>query len=160
MAGTIHGLASWILSPECKEPRLADSPTGQPPSRSSDTSGLSVVLRWGRFLALRKRNGGFVVGEGAPAVALGGQAMKEAANGGGLTYRTFLRSVEKDGGWCPTRPRLPAAIRGCRQALRWCRCACRKSNTHIQMMESAKKWRGHNATNGMYCSRHRRVLVD
>jgi hypothetical protein len=39
-------------------------------------------------------------------------------------------------------------------------CACRKSNTHIQMMESAKKWRGHNATNGMYCSRHRRVLVD
>ena len=39
-------------------------------------------------------------------------------------------------------------------------CACRKSNTHIQMMESAKKWRGHNATNGIYCSRHRRVLVD
>src|SRR3981189_1081527 len=28
------------------------------------------------------------------------------------------------------------------------------------MMESAKKWRGHNATNGMYFSRHRRVLVD
>src|SRR3981189_2557194 len=28
------------------------------------------------------------------------------------------------------------------------------------MMESAKKWRGHNATNGMYCWRHRRVLVD
>ena len=40
------------------------------------------------------------------------------------------------------------------------RCACRKSNTHIQMMESAQKWRRHNATNGMYCSRHRRVLVD
>jgi hypothetical protein len=39
-------------------------------------------------------------------------------------------------------------------------CACRKSNTPIQMMESAKKWRGHNATNGMYCSRRRRVLVD
>ena len=39
-------------------------------------------------------------------------------------------------------------------------CACRKSNTHISMMESAKKWRWHNATNGMYCSRHRRVLVD
>jgi hypothetical protein len=39
-------------------------------------------------------------------------------------------------------------------------CACRKSNTHIQMMESAKKWRGHNATNGMYCSRRRRLLVD
>ena len=38
--------------------------------------------------------------------------------------------------------------------------ACRKSSTHIQMMESAKKWRGHNATNGIYCSRHRRVLVD
>ena len=35
-----------------------------------------------------------------------------------------------------------------------------KSNTHIQMMESAKKWRRHNATNGMYCSRDRRVLVD
>jgi 2-methylisocitrate lyase-like PEP mutase family enzyme len=40
------------------------------------------------------------------------------------------------------------------------RCACRKSNTHIQMMESAKKWRRHNATNGVYCSRHRGVLVD
>jgi hypothetical protein len=26
------------------------------------------------------------------------------------------------------------------------------------MMESAKKWRGHNATNGMYCSRDRRVV--
>ena len=39
-------------------------------------------------------------------------------------------------------------------------CACRKSNSHIQMMKSAKKWRRHNATNGMYCSRRRRVLVD
>jgi len=39
-------------------------------------------------------------------------------------------------------------------------CACRKSNTYIQMMESAKKWRGQNVTNGMYCSRQRRVLVD
>jgi hypothetical protein len=28
------------------------------------------------------------------------------------------------------------------------------------MMKSAKKWRRHNATNGMYCSRRRRVLVD
>jgi hypothetical protein len=40
------------------------------------------------------------------------------------------------------------------------RCACRKSNTHIQMMESAEKWRRQNATNGMYRSRQRRVLVD
>jgi hypothetical protein len=39
-------------------------------------------------------------------------------------------------------------------------CACRKSNTHIQMMESAKKSRGHNATNGKYGSRRRRVLVE
>src|ERR1700732_214592 len=39
-------------------------------------------------------------------------------------------------------------------------CACRKSNTYIQMMESAKKWRRQNATNGMYRSRRRRVLVD
>jgi hypothetical protein len=39
-------------------------------------------------------------------------------------------------------------------------CAYRKSNTHIQMMESAKKWLRHNATNGMYCSWDRRVLVD
>ena len=38
-------------------------------------------------------------------------------------------------------------------------CACRKSNTHIQM-KSAKEWRRQNATNGMYCSRRRRVLVD
>src|SRR5258708_18282519 len=36
----------------------------------------------------------------------------------------------------------------------------RKSNSHIQMMKSAKKWRRQNATNGMYCSRRRRVLVD
>ena len=34
------------------------------------------------------------------------------------------------------------------------------TNTYIQMMESAKKWRGQNVTNGMYCSRQRRVLVD
>jgi hypothetical protein len=40
------------------------------------------------------------------------------------------------------------------------RCACRKSNSHIQMMKSAKKWRRQNATNGMYCSRRRRVLVN
>jgi hypothetical protein len=39
-------------------------------------------------------------------------------------------------------------------------CACRKSNSHIQMMKSAKKWRRQNATNGMYCSRRRRVLFD
>jgi chaperonin GroEL len=35
-----------------------------------------------------------------------------------------------------------------------------ESNSHIQMMKSAKKWRRQNATNGMYCSRRRRVLVD
>jgi hypothetical protein len=35
-----------------------------------------------------------------------------------------------------------------------------KSNPHIQMMKSAEKWRRQNATNGMYCSRRRRVLVD
>ncbi len=40
------------------------------------------------------------------------------------------------------------------------RCACRKSNTHIQMMKSAKKWLRQNATNGKYRSRRRRVLVD
>src|ERR1700719_3168124 len=39
-------------------------------------------------------------------------------------------------------------------------CACRKSNTHIQLMKSAKKWLRQNATNGMYRSRRRRVLVD
>jgi hypothetical protein len=39
-------------------------------------------------------------------------------------------------------------------------CACRNSNTYIQMMESAEKWRRQNATNGMNCSRRRRVLVD
>jgi hypothetical protein len=40
------------------------------------------------------------------------------------------------------------------------RCACRKSNSHIQVMKSAKKWRRQNAPNGMYCSRRRCVLVD
>ena len=39
-------------------------------------------------------------------------------------------------------------------------CACRKSNSHIQMMKSAKKWRRQNATNGMYGSPRRRVLVE
>src|SRR5216684_2541435 len=39
-------------------------------------------------------------------------------------------------------------------------CACWKSNSHIQMMKSAKKWHRQNATNGMYRSRRRRVLVD
>jgi hypothetical protein len=39
-------------------------------------------------------------------------------------------------------------------------CACWKSNSHIPMMKCAKKWRRQNATNGMYCSRRRRVLVD
>ena len=39
-------------------------------------------------------------------------------------------------------------------------CACRKSNSHIQMMKSDEKWRRHNATNSMYCSRRRRVFVD
>jgi hypothetical protein len=38
--------------------------------------------------------------------------------------------------------------------------SCRKSNSHIQMMKSAEKWLRQNATNGMYRSRHRRVLVD
>src|SRR5258708_2789623 len=37
------------------------------------------------------------------------------------------------------------------------RGACRKSNTHIQMMKSAKKWRRQNAPNGMDRSRRRRV---
>ena len=36
----------------------------------------------------------------------------------------------------------------------------RNSNSHVQMMKSAEKWRRQNATNGMYCSRRRRVLVD
>src|ERR1700681_482551 len=39
-------------------------------------------------------------------------------------------------------------------------CACRNSNSHVQMMKSAEKWRMENATNGIYCSRRRRVLVD
>ena len=32
-------------------------------------------------------------------------------------------------------------------------CACRNSDSHVQMMKSAEKWRRQNATNGMYCSR-------
>jgi len=39
-------------------------------------------------------------------------------------------------------------------------CACRKSNSHVQMMKSAEKWRRHNATNGKYGTRRRRVLVE
>ena len=39
-------------------------------------------------------------------------------------------------------------------------CACRKSNSHVQMVKSAEKWRRQNATDGMCCSRRRRVFVD
>jgi hypothetical protein len=39
-------------------------------------------------------------------------------------------------------------------------CACRKSNSHVQMMKSAEKWHWQYAANGMYCSRRRRVLVE
>src|SRR5258705_5838400 len=39
-------------------------------------------------------------------------------------------------------------------------CACRNTNSHVQMMRSAEKWRNKNATTGMYCSRRRRVFVD
>src|ERR1700726_4339222 len=60
--------------------------------------------------------------------------------------------------------RLRAAAEAWQSSLRGARetgpCACRKSNTHIQMMESAENWRSQNATNGTYCSRQRRVLVD
>jgi hypothetical protein len=35
-----------------------------------------------------------------------------------------------------------------------------ESNSHVQMMKATKKWRRQNATNGMYCSRRRRILVD
>ena len=50
------------------------------------------------------------------------------------------------------RQREGMRVRGC--------CACRKSNSHVHMMESAKKWRRHNAAKGIYCSRHRRVFVE
>lgn len=33
------------------------------------------------------------------------------------------------------------------------RCACRKSNSHIQMVKSAEEWRLHNAANGMNSAR-------
>lgn len=32
-------------------------------------------------------------------------------------------------------------------------CACRKSNSHIQMVKSAEEWRLHNAANGMNSAR-------
>jgi len=32
-------------------------------------------------------------------------------------------------------------------------CACRKSNSHIQMVKSAEEWRVHNAANGMNSTR-------
>jgi hypothetical protein len=54
---------------------------------------------------------------------------------------------------------LPAGLRR-GQAEERAPCACRKSNSHIQMMKTAKKWRRQNATNGMYGSRRRRVLVE
>jgi hypothetical protein len=56
------------------------------------------------------------------------------------------------------QPSLGASLR--KGWFRMVGCACRKSNSHIQMMKSAEKWRGHNAINGMYRSWRRRVLVD
>ena len=97
MAGTIHGLASWIVLPECKNLVWPTHPPGQPPSRSSDTSGLSVVLRWGRFLALRNHDGKGVqrTNEGSPA----GWRWNERgrANGDGLQFtRQSVRSFSTD----------------------------------------------------------------
>ena len=72
--------------------------------------------------------------------------------------RTCVRPSFRSRGCCRTgQPRRPV---GERRSWRLRACACRKSNSHIQMMKSAKKWRRQNATNGMYCSRRRRVLVD
>src|SRR4029077_12270039 len=68
----------------------------------------------------------------------------------------FGKAILPRRSWCDRLvPNPPGAQSACDDG-----CAGRKLNTHIQMMESAKKWRGHNATNGIYCSRHRRVLVD
>src|SRR6478672_4927953 len=39
-------------------------------------------------------------------------------------------------------------------------CACRNSNSHVQMMKSAEKWRRQNAANSMNCSPRWRILVD
>src|ERR1700733_13088235 len=75
------------------------------------------------------------------------------AHRGKAAAATQVRLVDSDEAPDPTMFNLAidSKLRG---------CACRKSNTYIQMMESAKKWRRHNATNGMYRSRRRRVLVD
>jgi periplasmic copper chaperone A len=59
-----------------------------------------------------------------------------------------------------SRSRRATSCRSRWSSRRPARCACRKSNSHIQMMKSAKKWRRQNATNGMYGSRRRRVLVE
>ena len=75
----------------------------------------------------------------------------------------------------PNDKRVPEIARACLSAFgaqlrrikeqvlefdRLIRCACRNSNSHVQMMKSAEKRRRQNATNGMYCSRRWRVLVD
>jgi len=81
-------------------------------------------------------------------------------------------SFQPEGQWFiaddqPQVPLLPrtttiteSTIEELRELVRTDTCACQKSNTYIQMMESAKKWRGQNVTTGMYCSRQWRVLVD
>jgi hypothetical protein len=45
----------------------------------------------------------------------------------------------------PMQMMLQGAVRG--------RCACRKTNSHIQMVKSAEEWRLHNAANGMNSAR-------
>jgi hypothetical protein len=65
MAGTIRGLATCPRAHECKNIGWQTHPPGQPPSRSSDTSGLSAPpCALGPFL-LMDGDGGWRGGVGA-----------------------------------------------------------------------------------------------
>ena len=91
-------------------------------------------------------------------IAQGPAGPEEPGDEPGPTARwQSLRTAKPRGVWSPGS----AQRRGCRRyrlspnaQLTHCTgCACRKSNSHIQMKKSAKKWRRQNATNGMYGSR-------
>jgi hypothetical protein len=76
----------------------------------------------------------------------------------GVTHFTSRRRQSQPGSSYRERPAGRLVIPA---LMAWrSRCACRKSNTHIQMMESAEEWRRHNATSGMYCSRDDVLLVS
>jgi hypothetical protein len=111
---------------------------GETYSNLSEIAVLITGTRWNgpRFFGLRSKTqesderAGLGRSDSAKRSAEAASARSGHQGGGSdcrkrkATDRRSLRSAGKDGGWCPTRPRLLVAIRGCRQTLRWCLGSC------------------------------------